>query len=328
MNTEKYILNSADILMTALLFSGQGSQYVGMMRDLAEAFPEAAQMLASADVMMGDNGNGAFSRICFDGPADVLKETRFTQPALFVHEAILATLLRQHISFHAVAGHSLGEYSALFAAGVMDFETALRLVKLRGELMFRAGEHERGTMAAVVGLDDEKVREVCERLNDPEQSGDRTKILVAANFNSPGQVVVSGSADYLRAQMPAFKEAGAKLVKELPVSGAFHSPLMEAAKGELASAIETAPFLDATVDVYVNALAKPLRAAAELKSALIQQLVAPVLWTQSLVAMRSAGIDAFTELGPGNVLQGLVKRTVEGATIAGFATAEQVKAVL
>jgi [acyl-carrier-protein] S-malonyltransferase len=319
--------------MTALLFSGQGSQYVGMMRDLAAEFPEAAQILAQADAIM-NIATTPFSAICFDGPADTLKETRYTQPALFVHEAILTTLLREKLhqkaSIQAVAGHSLGEYSALFAAGVVDFETALKLVKLRGELMFRAGEHEPGTMAAVVGLDDDRVREVCERLNDPEKLGDRTKILVAANFNSPGQVVISGSADYLRAQMLAFKEAGAKLVKELPVSGAFHSPLMESAKAELARAIEAAQFRDATVDVYANALAKPLRAAAELKSALVQQLVAPVLWTQSLIAMRSAGIDTFYELGPGTVLQGLVKRTVDGAgvSIGGFDTAAHVKAAL
>jgi [acyl-carrier-protein] S-malonyltransferase len=339
--------------MTALLFSGQGSQYVGMMRDLAAEFPEAAQMLAQADVIMAANESAnesaqaitqrAFSAICFDGPADTLKETRYTQPALFVHEAILTTLLRDKLSsshtaigapigapISAVAGHSLGEYSALFAAGVVDFETALRLVKLRGELMFRAGEHEPGTMAAVVGLDDDSVRAVCERLHDPDHNSDRTKILVAANFNSPGQVVISGSADYLRANMAAFKTAGAKLVKELPVSGAFHSPLMEGAKAELARAIEAAAFHDATVDVYANALAKPLRAAAELKSALVQQLVAPVLWTQSLVAMRSAGITTFYELGPGTVLQGLVKRTVEGAdvSISGFDTAAQVQAAL
>jgi [acyl-carrier-protein] S-malonyltransferase len=312
--------------MTALLFSGQGSQYVGMMRDLVAEFPEAAQMLAQADAIMGIS----LSAICFDGPADTLKETRYTQPALFVHETILATLLRDKLSFHAVAGHSLGEYSALFAAGVMDFETALRLVKLRGELMFRAGEYEPGTMAAVVGLDDEKVRVVCERLNDPEKSGDRTKILVAANFNSPGQVVISGSADYVRNNLVAFKEAGAKMVKELPVSGAFHSPLMQSAKAELEQAIHAATMRDASVDVYANALAKPLRAAAEIRTALVQQLVAPVLWTQSLVAMRSAGITTFYELGPGTVLQGLVKRTVDGAdvSIGGFDTAAQVKALV
>jgi len=310
--------------MTALLFSGQGSQYVGMMKDLAAEFPQAASMLRQADEIMGMS----LSSICFDGPADTLKETRYTQPALFVHEAILVTLLQEKFStmgVRAVAGHSLGEYSALFAAQVVDFETALRLVKLRGELMFRAGENAPGTMAAVVGLDDEKVREVCAALHE---EGNLEKTLVAANFNSLGQVVISGSAEYLRSQMPAFKQAGAKMVKELPVSGAFHSPLMQAAKDELEKAIYAATMHDAEVDVYANALAKPLKTASQLRSALVQQLVAPVLWTQSLVAMRQSGISTFYELGPGNVLQGLVKRTIEGATIGGFDTAEQVKSAL
>ncbi len=306
--------------MTALLFSGQGSQYVGMAKDLAREFPQASAMLQNADAIMGFS----LSTICFEGPAETLKETRYTQPALFVHEAILATLLHDRLPFHAVAGHSLGEYSALFAAGVLDFETALTLVKLRGELMFRAGEKQPGTMAAVVGLADEKVQEVCESLNKPDSADE---IIVAANFNSPGQVVISGSADYLRANMAAFKQAGAKMVKELPVSGAFHSPLMASAKDELEKAIYQATVSDAMVDVYANALAKPLRKADDIRAALVQQLVAPVLWTQSLVAMREAGITTFYEMGPGNVLQGLVKRTVEGATIGGFDTAEQVKAL-
>jgi [acyl-carrier-protein] S-malonyltransferase len=306
-------------MATALVFSGQGSQYVGMMRDLNEQFPQAAEMLAIADGIMGVS----LRTICFDGPSETLKETRYTQPALFVHEAVLATLLREKLPFHATAGHSLGEYSALFAAGVVDFETGLRLVKLRGALMFRAGETLPGTMAAVVGMDDDAVRELCGSLTD----GDN--IIVAANFNSPGQVVISGSAEYLRSKMPDFKAAGAKLVKELPVSGAFHSPLMQSAQNELENAIFAATMHDARVDVYANALAKPLRKAHDIRNALVQQLTAPVLWTQSIQAMQTAGIDTFTELGPGNVLQGLVKRTVTGAvTISGFDTAAQVKAVL
>lgn len=305
-------------MATALVFSGQGSQYVGMMRDLADAFPQAKDMLAQADEIMGC----ALSTICFEGPAETLKETRYTQPALFVHEAILVKLLGGHIPFHAVAGHSLGEYSALFAAGVVDFETGLRLVKLRGELMFRAGEERPGTMIAVVGLDDDKVRELCASLTSAEN------VIVAANFNSPGQIVISGSAEYLRAQIPAFKQAGAKMVKELPVSGAFHSPLMQSAQNELEKAIYQASFHEASVDVYANALAKPLRTANEIRAALVQQLTAPVLWTQSIQAMHTAGVTTFYELGPGNVLQGLVKRTVSGVTIGGVDTAEQLKNVL
>ncbi len=306
-------------MATALVFSGQGSQYVGMMRDLTETFPEAKQMLAEADSIMGTS----LSTICFDGPAETLKETRYTQPALFVHEAILATLLKEKVTFHAAAGHSLGEYSALFAAGVVDFATGLGLVKLRGELMFRAGETLPGTMAAVVGMDDEKVRELCASLTNSND------IIVAANFNSPGQVVISGSAEYLRSKMPDFKAAGAKMVKELPVSGAFHSPLMQSAQNELEKAIYAATMHDAKVEVYANALAKPLRKADEIRAALVQQLTAPVLWTQSVQAMQASGVDTFIELGPGNVLQGLVKRIVSGTvSISGVDTAEHVKALL
>jgi [acyl-carrier-protein] S-malonyltransferase len=189
--------------------------------------------------------------------------------------------------------------------------------------MFRAGETLPGAMAAVVGMDDEKVRELCASLTHGEN------IIVAANFNSPGQVVISGSADFLRSTMPDFKAAGAKMVKELPVSGAFHSPLMQSAQNELEKAIYAATMQDAHVNVYANALAKPLRKADDIRAALVQQLTAPVLWTQSVQAMQAAGLDTFIEFGPGNVLQGLVKRTVTGAvTIYGFDTAEQVKAAL
>jgi [acyl-carrier-protein] S-malonyltransferase len=199
----------------------------------------------------------------------------------------------------------------------------LGLVKLRGELMFRAGETYPGTMAAVVGLDDEKVRDLAVSLTE---AGNMEKTIVAANFNSPGQVVISGSADYLRSKMPDFKAAGAKMVKELPVSGAFHSPLLQSAQNELEKAIYAATMRDASVDVYSNALAKPLRSANDIRAALVQQLTAPVLWTQSVQAMQASGIDTFYELGPGNVLQGLIKRTVTGSvTIGGFDTAEQVR---
>ncbi|MCS6808851.1 MAG: ACP S-malonyltransferase [Bacteroidota bacterium] len=309
-------------MATAFVFSGQGSQYVGMMRDLHAEFAEAANMLAEADSIMGMS----LSSLCFDGPAEMLKETRYTQPALFVHEAILVTLLRDHIPFHATAGHSLGEYSALFAAGVIDFATGLRLVKLRGELMFRAGEQYPGTMAAVVGLDDHTVQELCKRFTE---DGNLEKTIVAANFNSPGQVVISGSADYLRSKIPDFKAAGAKMVKELPVSGAFHSPLLQSAQHELEQAIYTATFVDAQVDVYANALAAPVRRADDIRSALVRQLTAPVLWTHSVQAMYAAGITTFYELGPGNVLQGLIKRTVPATvTIAGFDTAAHVHAAV
>jgi len=245
---------------------------------------------------------------------DVLKQTRFTQPAIFLHSAVLYELLKDKLEFDAVAGHSVGEYAALYIAGVIEFEDALRLVSLRGQLMYSAGEELPGTMFAVLNLDDDKVVEVCNKLNQNDEGA----VVVAANFNSPGQVVVSGSRDFLRNNINAFKEAGAKLVKELVVSGAFHSPLMKPAQLELEKAINTIEFKNSKVPVYSNVYAKPLTNADEIKNALIAQLTAPVLWTQSLRQMFSDGITRFVELGPGQVLQGLVKRTLENIEILGY----------
>jgi [acyl-carrier-protein] S-malonyltransferase len=309
-------------MSTALLFAGQGSQYVGMVRDLVQDFSLAQTMMQQADDIMGTS----LSEICFNGPAELLRETRYTQPALFVHEAILVAVLREQARdtfvYSTVAGHSLGEYSALFAAHVLDFETALRLVKLRGELMFAAGADRPGTMAAVIGMADEAVAELCAQITG---SANGEQVIVPANYNCPGQLVVSGDAELVRASLPQFKAGGAKIAKELPVSGAFHSPLMKPAQDELAKAIHTAHFSSASVDVYVNTTAQALRSAQALQAALINQLVQPVQWTQSLQAMYSAGIREYIEIGPGNVLQGLTKRTVSDATIRGIDTAEHVR---
>ncbi len=302
-------------MAAALLFAGQGSQYVGMTRDLADAFPKAGQIIERADELLGF----ALSEICFNGPADTLKETRYTQPALFVHEACILQLLGDSLRYEAVAGHSLGEYAALYAAGVLDFESALRLVQLRASLMFKAGEKQPGTMLAVIGLEDSQVVALCEELKAPGQ------VMVAANFNAPGQVVVSGDADLLRSSIDKFKQAGARRVLEVKVSGAFHSPLMEDARTTLAATIADVEFRDAGVDVYCNALARPLRAAPELREALIRQLVSPVLWTQSMRAMHDAGVRSFTEIGPGKILQGMLKRTLRDVSIDGVDTAEQVQ---
>lgn len=305
-------------MATALLFSGQGSQYVGMMHDLVEEFAQARALVEKADSIVGYS----LSAIAFHGPEETLKETRYTQPALFLHEAVLVELLRDNTSFGAVAGHSLGEYSALYAAGVLDFETALRLVQLRGALMFEAGEKLPGTMFAIIGMDDERVMELCARLH----GGDN--VVVAANFNAPGQVVISGSADYLREHVGIFKEEGARMVVELPVSGAFHSPLLASAQERLAEAIGKAEFGDARVDVYCNVDAAPMRKAEELRTRLVQQLVSPVLWTQTMRTMHEAGFDDFCEIGPGAVLQGLVKRTLKGVAFRGFDKAASVQSVL
>lgn len=296
------------------IFSGQGSQYVGMGKALSESFSAARNIFAQADEILGYS----LSTICFEGPAETLKETRYTQPALFVHEMALLAAAEDKISFDAVAGHSLGEYSAICAAGSLSFEDALRLVALRGELMFSAGEEQPGSMAAIVGLEDDTVRNLCSELTND------SAVIVPANFNSPGQIVISGDADAIRNSLDAFKQAGAKMAKELPVSGAFHSPLMKPAQQKLAEAIHKTTFHDARIDIYNNVTAKPTRLATTLQNLLIEQLCAPVLWTQTIQAMHHDGMSEFIEIGPGKVLQGLVKRTVE-ASITGFDTDADIK---
>jgi [acyl-carrier-protein] S-malonyltransferase len=304
--------------MNALLFSGQGSQYVGMIKGLADAFASAQERIKQADDILGFS----LSTICYQGPAEILKETRYTQPALFVHEAIVMELLRDTLEFEAVAGHSLGEYSALYAAGVIGFEDALKLVALRGELMFRAGEQNPGTMLAIIGLADDVVNDICNKLNG------NGGVIVAANYNSPGQVVVSGSADFLRHHISTFKEAGARMVTELPVSGAFHSPLLESAKQRLAEAIHATHFNNSSINVYCNISAKPEKSADTLRTSLIEQLISPVRWTETMTNMQSAGITNFIEIGPGKVLQGLVKRSLSGASFSGFDTVDDVRKIL
>lgn len=303
---------------SALLFSGQGSQYVGMAKDLVESYSVAKGLIERAQEILGYD----ISAIMFDGPEESLRQTRYTQPALFLHEVLLLNVTHVRSTMSAVAGHSLGEYSALYAAGVVSFDDALQLVQLRATLMFQAGEGIPGTMAAIVGLDDDVVREICAELN-----GGEGKVIVPANFNSPGQIVVSGSADHIRASMPVFKERGAKLVKELQVSGAFHSPLLAEAESGLAQKIRSTPFNDASVPVYVNVTGSAVTSADELKDAAIRQLTSPVLWTATMQSMWNDGIISFREIGPGKVLQGLIKRTLSEATVDGIDTAADVQRV-
>lgn len=304
-------------MKTALIFSGQGSQYVGMINDTFHDFPHAAELINQADEILGFQ----LSKICFEGPTEILKETRYTQPAIFLHSAVNFELTKSRLTFDGVAGHSVGEYAALFAAGVLDFESALKLVAKRGELMFNAGEEIPGTMFAVINLSDEKVTEVCKELTENGNGN----VVVAANFNSPGQVVVSGSRDYLRENANKFKEAGARMVKELVVSGAFHSPLLNSAQDELEKAINNTVFADANVPVFTNVFAKATTEANELRKALISQLTSPVLWTQSLNNMFENGFSNFIEIGPGNVLQGLVKRTIADATSIGIDKSSEIR---
>ncbi len=301
----------------AWLFAGQGSQYVGMMQDLVERYASARARLQQAEQILGF----ALGKICFEGPAEVLQQTRYTQPALYVHEAILVDLLQQEQRLpDAVAGHSLGEYSALYAAQVFSFEDGLRLVKLRGELMYQAGRERPGTMAAIIGLPPHIVEEICR-----EVAAETQQIVVPANYNAPDQIVISGDREAVEKAAALFRERGAKRAIVLNVSGAFHSPLMEPAKQQLAEAIEQAAMQDAALPVYTNISAQPETRAEKLKAALIEQLVSPVLWVQTLQMMANSGVVQFIEIGPGRVLQGLVRRTLIGVQTAGIGTADQLE---
>lgn len=299
------------------LFSGQGSQYVGMLSDYYNQSKIAKKYIDMSNELL----DYSLSDICFEGPVEKLKETRYTQPAIFLHSAIAYESVKDKFTFSATAGHSVGEYAALYASGVLSFEDALKLVSLRGELMFNTGEDNPGTMFAVIGMDDEKVIEICSELNSFEN------VVVPANFNSPGQIVISGSRDYLRDNAVTFKENGARMVMELPVSGAFHSPLLNPAKNELASAIDKIEFSKAEIPIYNNIDANHETEPSKLKQKLIDQLVSPVMWTQTLNNLHSDGFDTFTELGPGKVLQGLVKRTLKGVDINGFDKFEDVQII-
>ena len=278
----------------AYVFPGQGSQFPGMAKDLYESSPKAKEMLDKADEILGFK----ITEIMFDGTADDLKQTRVTQPAVFLHSVVSAACL-EGFAPDMVAGHSLGEFSALAAAGAMSFEDALRLVSIRATEMQKCCEKVPGKMAAIIGLPNEKVEEVCASVDG---------LVIAANYNCDGQVVISGEENAVAAACDKAKEAGAKRALPLAVSGAFHSPLMEPARIELAKAIEATEFKTPVCPVYQNVSAKPETDPATIKANLLAQLTSPVKWTQSVKNMLADGATSFTELGPGMVLQGLVKR--------------------
>lgn len=280
----------------AFIFPGQGSQYIGMAKDLFENSAEAKEMILMADDALGLK----LSHIMFNGPEETLKQTEFTQPSIFLHSVVLASLIRNTGAAMA-AGHSLGEYSALVAAGAVQFYDAVQLVRTRGVAMQKAGVQYPGTMAAVLGMAAEKLEDVC-------REASAAGIVQCANFNSPGQIVISGSVDGVRKAMELAKAGGAKLVKELVVSGAFHSPLMKPAMEELSAKLDNTNIFDAKIPVYANVTAKPVTKSSEIKDLLIKQLDSPVRWDETIVNMINDGADEFIEIGPGKVLQGLVKR--------------------
>ena len=287
----------------AFIFPGQGSQFVGMGKDLYE---DSKDMMESANEALGFS----LTNIMFDGPVDSLKQTDVTQPAIFLHSVALLQKIKS-IKPDMVAGHSLGEYSALVAAGAIDLIDALKLVRTRGQAMLQAGIEQPGTMAAVIGLQANSVEKICD---EASASG----IVQCANFNSPGQIVISGSVEGVKTAMALAKESGAKLVKELVVSGAFHSPLMASAKEKLQSKLNETNVDDISVPVYANVTAKSVTNSSEIKKLLFDQLSSPVRWEESITNMIADGATEFIEIGPGKVLQGLIKRINKEVKVSGI----------
>jgi [acyl-carrier-protein] S-malonyltransferase len=289
--------------MKAYVFPGQGAQFTGMGKELYESNTQAKELFEKANEILGFR----ITDIMFEGTAEALKETRVTQPAVFLHSVILAKTLGDNFKPDMVAGHSLGEFSALVAAGSLTFEDGLKLVSQRALAMQKACEITPSTMAAVLGLEDNIVEDVCAQIDG---------VVVAANYNCPGQLVISGETKAVEAACEALKAAGAKRALLLPVGGAFHSPIMEPAREELAAAIGQTTFTNPICPVYQNVPATAVTDAEEIKRNLIIQLTAPVKWTQSVQNMITDGATLFTEVGPGNVLQGLVKKINKEAETA------------
>lgn len=281
--------------MNAYIFPGQGAQFTGMGLDLYEKNPLAQHLFEDANEILGF----LITDVMFEGSADDLKQTKVTQPAIFLHSVILAKALGEKFKPDMVAGHSLGEFSALVASGALSFEDGLKLVSQRAQAMQKACELQPSTMAAVLGLDDSIVEDTCK--NTPG-------IVVAANYNCPGQLVISGEINSINQACETLKEAGARRALVLPVGGAFHSPLMEPAQEELAAAIENTIFKKPNCPIYQNVTASAITNEAAIKNNLIAQLTAPVRWTQTVQQMIADGATLFTEVGPGKVLQGLVKK--------------------
>lgn len=281
--------------MKAYIFPGQGAQFPGMGKDLYDKSPIARKLFDKADELLGFS----ITQLMFSGTEEDLRQTKVTQPAIFLHSVILATLLGDDFNPGMAAGHSLGEFSALTACKTLSFEDGLLLVSKRASAMQKACEMNPSTMAAILGLDDSIVEEVCSQIND---------VVVPANYNSPGQIVISGTIEGIDKAIEALKAKGAKRALKLSVGGAFHSPLMEPARADLEKAINSTLFQSPVCPVYQNVNAKPSSDPDVIKANLVAQLTSPVKWTQSIVNMIANGATSFTEVGPGSVLQGLVKK--------------------
>ncbi|MBQ7741696.1 MAG: ACP S-malonyltransferase [Bacteroidaceae bacterium] len=288
--------------MKSFVFPGQGAQFPGMGKDLYDSNPKAKELFDKANEILGFE----ITKIMFEGTPEELKQTKVTQPAVFLHSVISAICAGDKADFDMVGGHSLGEFSALVAAGALSFEDGLKLVSQRAMAMQKACEAAPSTMAAIIGLDDETVEKVCAEVSQPGN------IVVPANYNNPGQLVISGNVEAVNAACEALKAAGAKRALPLPVGGAFHSPLMQPAKDELQAAIEATEFSAPKCPVYQNVDAKAHTDADEIKQNLIAQLTAPVRWTYEVQAMLADGATDFTECGPGKALQGMIAKIAHG----------------
>ncbi|MEE9349775.1 MAG: ACP S-malonyltransferase [Flavobacteriaceae bacterium] len=287
--------------MKAYIFPGQGAQFSGMGLDLYENYPLAQKLFEQANTILGFS----ITDIMFEGTAEQLKETKVTQPAIFLHSVIKAKMMGDNFKPDMVAGHSLGEFSALVACGVLTFEDGLKLVSQRALAMQKACEIKPSTMAAILSLEDKVVEDICKNIDG---------VVVAANYNCPGQLVISGDIDAINKACEIATEKGARRALVLPVGGAFHSPLMEPAREELAAAIECTEFNEPTCPIYQNVPAKALTSAEAIKKNLVAQLTAPVKWTQTIQEMIKDGATEFTEVGPGKVLQGLMRKIDRNVT--------------